>query len=65
MEQLEDFDFKQAQFAVGDDKEIAAAASGIEKAEARELLMEAFKFGFADFGALKFRAADRQGKVRG
>ena len=54
--ELENFDFQQAQFAVGDDEEIAAAAGRIEKAESRELFVEAPQFGFAAFGALEFGA---------
>ena len=56
MEQLEDFDFQQAQLAVGDDEEIAAAAGGVEEAEAGELFVEASQFGFVALGALEFRA---------
>ena len=39
---LEDFQFEQAQFAVSDDEEIAAAASGVEKGERAEFLMKFF-----------------------
>src|ERR1035437_6410094 len=53
---LEDFDFQQTQFAVGNDEEIAAAAGRIEEAQAREFLVEAFQFGFAALGALEFPA---------
>ena len=56
VEQLEHFDFQQAQFAVGDDEEVAAAAGGVEKAQARKFLVEAPQFGLVAFDALKFGA---------
>ena len=37
---LERFQFKLAQFTVGDDEEVAAAASGVEETEIAEFVME-------------------------
>ena len=56
VEQLEDFDFQQSQFAIGDDEEVAAAARRVEEAELRELLVEAPQFGFVALDALEFGA---------
>ena len=40
MKLQQDFEFQLAQFAVGDDEEVAAAAGGIEEAELGQLVVE-------------------------
>ncbi|MFZ1222201.1 MAG: hypothetical protein WAR01_03055, partial [Dokdonella sp.] len=59
---MQHFDFEQAQFAVGDDEEVAAATSGIEKAQAGELDVEALELAFvvADFFQFGFQFVEEQ-----
>src|SRR5487761_222879 len=52
-EQLEDFDFQEAQLAIGDNEKVAAATGGIKEAEPGELLMEASQLSPAVLGAVE------------
>ena len=57
---LEDFEFEQAQFAVGDDEEVAAAAGGVEECELAEFLVKVLQArlrrGAVVFDAFEFGA---------
>ena len=55
-QRLEDFNFQQAQFAVGDDQEVAAAARRIEEAEGADFAVELPEQGLAAPGELEFLA---------
>ena len=46
----------RAQFAVGEDEEIAAAAGGVEELEGAEPLVKAFQGGAAAGGAVAFHS---------
>ncbi len=46
----EDFEFELAQFAVGDDEEVAAAAGGVEEGELAEFVVEGLEAGEAAGG---------------
>ena len=61
MEFEEDFEFEGAEFAIGDDEEIAAAAGGIEEGERAEFDLERFQTGgaaggFVDAGGIELGA---------
>ncbi len=45
VEGADDFDLQHAQFAVGEDEEIAAAARRVEEAKSAQLFMEGFEAG--------------------
>ncbi|OQA29814.1 MAG: hypothetical protein BWY57_03196 [Betaproteobacteria bacterium ADurb.Bin341] len=54
-QRLEDFDLKQAQLAVGDDEEVAAAARRIEEPQLAQPLVELPEHGLAAPGLLELR----------
>ncbi len=55
-QQFNDFVFQAAQFAVGDDQKVAAAAGGIEKGQRGELVVQGLQPGFAVAGGGEFVA---------
>jgi hypothetical protein len=56
VKRAQNIQFQQAQFTVGDDKEVAAPASRIEEFQFGELLMELGKFFLLAFELLEFGA---------
>ena len=56
LQRQEHLDLQQAQFAVGDDEEIAAAAGGVQEAELADLLVEAPQLGLVGPDALELGA---------
>ena len=55
---LEDFDFQQAKSAIGEDKEVAAAAGRIEEAERAEFLVERFEVRAAARGTVALESSN-------
>ena len=56
VEGFENIEFEGAEFTIGDDEEIAAAASGVEETERREFVMESGELLLAGLDGRKFRA---------
>jgi hypothetical protein len=55
-QQFDDFVFEAAQFAVGNDQEVAAAAGGVEKGERGQFVVQRLQAGLAVAGGGEFGA---------